>query len=311
LARILVTGGAGFIGRALSRSLVEKGHIVIGCIRRAVEPIPGVDLKPIGDIGPSTDWSAHLDRVDVVINLANRAHRSALTSRDGNEAEAAAVLVRAASKAGVRRLVHMSSVRAMGDVTPPGTPFRSTDSPSPQDPYGQGKLAVELALRAAARNTDVELVMLRPPLVYGPGVKANFLMLMRLVASGIPLPFAGVDNRRSMIFLGNLVDLVERACWHPNATERTLLARDGLDLSTPELIRILASGLGRTGRLFALPRPAFAALRRLPALGPLVARSTLSLQVDDAETRSLLDWRPAVSPETGLAATATWFRAQR
>jgi len=311
LARILVTGAAGFIGRALSRSLVEKGHIVIGCSRSPAEPIPGVDLEPIGDIGPRTDWSGRLDHVDVVIHLANRAHRSVLDSRAGNEAEAAAALLFAAAKAGVGRLVHMSSVRAMGDMTPPGAPFRNTDPPSPQDRYGQGKLAIEQALRTAARNADIKLVILRPPLVYGPGVRANFRALMRLVATGMPLPFAGIDNRRSMIFLGNLVDLVERVCWHPDATGRTLLVRDGLDLSTPELIRVLAAALGRPPHLFGLPHPTWAAFRRLPMLGPLNARLTLSLQIDDAQTRAMLDWRPAVAPEIGLAETARWFCARR
>jgi nucleoside-diphosphate-sugar epimerase len=131
---------------------------------------------------------------------------------------------------------------------------------------------------------------------------------MRLVASGLPLPLAGIDNRRSLIFIDNLVDLVGRACLHPGAAGRVLLARDAADLSTPELIRLLATGLGRPARLFSAPRSALAVLHRLPKLGPLLSRLTLSLEVDDAETRAALDWRPPVSPEIGLAATAAAFR---
>ena len=167
---------------------------------------------------------------------------------------------------------------------------------------------IEHALLAAARESGIEIVILRPPLVYGPGVKANFRALMRLVASGLPLPLAGIDNRRSLIFIDNLVDLVGRACLHPGAAGRVLLARDAADLSTPELIRLLAAELERPARLFSVPGPALAVLRRLPKLGPLLSRLTLSLQVDDAETRAALDWQPPVSPEIGLAATAAAFR---
>jgi nucleoside-diphosphate-sugar epimerase len=210
----------------------------------------------------------------------------------------------------VRRLIHVSSVRAIGEATLPGAPFHVSDPPRPRDPYGRGKLAIERALMAAAQETGIEIVILRPPLVYGPGVKANFRALMRLVASGLPLPLARIDNRRSLIFIDNLVDLVARACLHPGAAGRVLLARDAADLSTPELIRLLAAGLGRPARLFGVPQPALAALRQFPMLGPLFARLTLSLQIDDAETRAALDWRPQVPPETGLAATASAFRAR-
>jgi UDP-N-acetyl-alpha-D-quinovosamine dehydrogenase len=310
LARILVTGAAGFIGRALCVGLVERGHAVLGLSRRPAESIPEIELRPIGDIGPTTDWSGHLDRIEIVVHLANRAHRSGREPGDHNEAQAAQMLAHSAAKAGVRRLIHMSSVRAMGEATPPGAPLRATDPPRPREPYGRGKLAIECALQAAARESGIELVILRPPLVYGPGVKANFRALMRLVASGLPLPLARIDNRRSLIFIDNLVDLVGRACLHPGASGRALLARDAADLSTPELIRLLAAGLERPTRLFGVPQPAFAVLRRLPMLGPLFTRLTLSLQVDDAETRAALDWRPPVSPEIGLRATATAFRAR-
>jgi nucleoside-diphosphate-sugar epimerase len=309
LARILVTGAAGFIGRALCVGLVERGHTVHGRSRRPAEPIPGIELRPIGDIGPTTDWSGHLDRIDIVVHLANRAHRSRPEAADHSEAQAACVLAHSAAKAGVRRLIYMSSVRAMGEATLPGAPLRATDPPRPRVPYGRGKLAIERALLAAARESGrIEIVILRPPLVYGPGVKANFRALMRLVASGLPLPLAGIDNRRSLIFIDNLVDLVGRACLYPGAAGRVLLARDAADLSTPELIRLLATGLGRPARLFSAPRSALAVLHRLPKLGPLLSRLTLSLAVDDAETRAALDWRPPVSPEIGLAATAAAFR---
>jgi nucleoside-diphosphate-sugar epimerase len=306
--RILVTGAAGFIGRALCRGLAKRGHAVVGCTRHATEPIVGTELRPIGDITPHTLWSGHLSGIDVVVHLAGRAHRRRTDPSAATETEAAATLAAAASLAGVQRFVHMSSIRAMGEATPRGVPLRATDAPRPQDPYGRGKLATEEALAAVVRRNTLELVVLRPPLVYGPGVKANFRALIRLVALGLPLPFAGVDNRRSLLFIDNLVDLAAQACIHPAAAYRVLLARDPADLSTPELLQALADGLGRPARLYALPDAAFTALRALPRLGRLVALLTLSLQVDDGMTRDALDWRPAIAPAEALAATAAAFR---
>ena len=307
MARILVTGAAGFIGRALCRGLVERGHAVLGVTRHPATPIPGTELRAIGDIDAGTGWSKHLARIDIVVHLASRAHRPRRDAADDDEPQAARILLQSAARAGVCRLVHMSSVRAMGDATVPGAPFRATDTPKPRDAYGRGKLAIERALLAAAQQSEIEIVVLRSPLVYGPGVKANFRALMRLAASGLPLPLAGIENHRSLIFIDNLVDLVDRACTHPDAKGRVLLARDGADLSTSELIRILAAELHRPARLFAVPAPVMAVLRRLPALEPLLLRLTLSLQVDDSETRAALDWRPPVSSEIGLAATARAF----
>lgn len=192
----------------------------------------------------------------------------------------------------------------MGEATGPGAPLNAGDRPQPGDLYGRAKLASERALARAARETGLELVVLRPPLVYGPGVKGNLRALIGLVARRLPLPFAGIDNRRSLIFVDNLADLAAAACVHPGAAGRVLLARDATDLSTPELVGALAAGLGQRARLFALPPAVFVGLRLVPGLGPPLSRLTLSLQVDDAATRRALDWAPAVGPAAGLAATA-------
>jgi nucleoside-diphosphate-sugar epimerase len=192
----------------------------------------------------------------------------------------------------------------MGEATPPGRAFRAGDPPRPEDAYGRAKFASEQALVQVAGETGLELVILRPPLVYGPGVGGNFRGLVRLAGTGLPLPFAALDNRRSLIFLDNLVDLVAAAALHPGAAGRVLLAADGVDLSTPALIRILAEGQGRVARLFAMPDAVFAGLRRLPGVGPAACRLSLSLQVDDGATRALLGWSPPFAAEAGLLATA-------
>jgi nucleoside-diphosphate-sugar epimerase len=311
LARIVVTGAAGFIGRTLCRGLAAAGHRVCGLTRGAAAPIPGMSLRPIGDIGPATEWPPLLAGVEIVVHLANRAHRRRGDALAALEPAAAATLARAAAAAGVRRLVYMSSLRAMAEATPKDAPLCTSDPPRPRDPYGRGKLATEDALVAAAREDGLELVVLRPPLVYGPGIGGNFAALIRLAASGLPLPFAGVDNRRSLIFIDNLVDLAHAACFVPAAAGGMWLARDERDLSTPQLLRALAAGLGRRARLYRLPEAAFAVLRALPAIGPLAARLTLSFAADDGATRQVLGWQPRVAPEEALAATAAAGRRRR
>jgi nucleoside-diphosphate-sugar epimerase len=322
VARILVTGAVGFIGSALCPLLAARGHKVIPVLRATPFgqtepsglppqivriPTPGqaaTDSALIGEITPETDWSGLLEGIDVVVHLAQRAHRRALESKLAAEPQAAASLARGAAQAGVRRMLYMSSIKAMGETTSPGRGFRADDPTRPEDAYGRAKLASERALAAVADKTGLDLVILRPPLVYGPRVAGNFRALVRLAATGLPLPFAALDNRRSLIFRDNLVDLVAAAALHPAAAGRVLLARDGLDLSTPALIRILAQGQGRPARLFALPAPVFAMLRRLPGLGPAACRLSLSLQVDDSATCAVLGWMPPVAAEPALLATA-------
>jgi nucleoside-diphosphate-sugar epimerase len=308
VARILVTGAGGFIGRALCPALAARGHRVIAGLRGSqapgTPPIEGAEKLMSGEVGPGRDWSGALGDVDIVIHLAQLAHRGAAESILAGEPEAAAGLARGAAEAGARRFLYISSIKAMGDATEPGKRFRADDPPRPDDAYGRGKLATERALAQIAGETGLELVVLRPPLVYGPGVGGNFRALTRLAGSGLPLPFAAVANRRSLIARDNLVDLAAAAALHPAAAGRVLLAADGDDLSTPALIRILARGQGRRARLFALPDRVFAALRRLPGLAPPVSRLTLSLAVDDEATRALLGWTPPVAAETGLIEAA-------
>jgi nucleoside-diphosphate-sugar epimerase len=303
-----VTGAAGFIGRGLCHELARRGHVVLGVTRRPAPPIAGVELCPVGNIGPQTEWAHHLAGIDIVAHLATRAHRPPNVSAGKVEVETAAALAQAAAAARVRRIVLMSSIRAMGATTQPGAPFHAGDPARPDDLYGRTKLAIEGAFLAAARQSGVDLVILRPPLVYGPGAKGNLQALIRLVASGLPLPFDGIDNRRSLIFLDNLVDLAAIACVHPAAGGRVLLARDATDLSTPGLIRALAVGFGQPVRLFAVPPPVFATLSVLPVIGPAVSILLSSLQVEDGETCRTLHWSPAVSTEAGLASMARAYQ---
>jgi nucleoside-diphosphate-sugar epimerase len=315
VARILVTGAGGFIGRVLCPALAARGHQVIAGLRRypasdRLPAIAGVEPRVLGEIAPGRDWSEALRGIDIVVHLAQRAHRRAPRHAFSDEPEAAAALARAAARTSVRRLLYMSSITAMGEVTRSGSAFRGDDTPCPIGFYARAKLATERALLQVADETGVELVILRPPLVYGPGVGANFRALLRLAGCGVPLPFARIDNRRSLIAVDNLVDLVGAAATHPEAAGRVLLAADTNALSTPALIRILAQAQGRPARLFAVPQGVFAVLRALPVLGPVVSRLTLSLAVDDTDTRSALGWTPPVPAEAALTATAQALAAR-
>ena len=309
MARILVTGAAGFIGTALCRGLAARGHQPIAGLRHPAPPSEAAEGLVLGNIAPDRDWSRPLRgiRVEIVIHLAQRAHRTGDPAALAPEPAAAAALARAAARAGARRFVCISSILALGLETPLGHPFRNTDNPHPAGIYGRAKLATEQALTKAAQETGIELAILRLPPVHGPGVRANFRALLRLVASGLPLPFAAIENRRSVVFLDNLVDLIAVAAIHSAAPGGIWLVRDDPDLSTPDLVRGLAAGLDRPARLFPVPGPLWPMLQATPGIGPRMAALTRSLQADDAATRTALGWTPPVQAVEGLARTGRAF----
>jgi nucleoside-diphosphate-sugar epimerase len=276
--------------------------------------VPGCTVFEIGEIGPDTDWRTALSGVDVVAHLAARVHVMHEGSADPLAAfrrvnvEGTVQLARCAAAAGVRRLVFLSSVKVNGESS--ARPFTEADAPAPADAYGTSKWEAELALAALARDGAFEVVTLRPPLVYGPGVRANFLRLMQAVVLGIPLPLGAIDNRRSLVYLGNLVDAIVACLAHPDVADRTWLVSDGEDLSTPVLVRRLASALAVRPRLLPVPPAMLRVLGALIGKRAAVERLTGSLQVDSTALRHAAGWSPPFTVDQGLADTARWFRAR-
>lgn len=313
--RVLVTGASGFVGRELCAQLAERGFTVRAALRvPRPGPAPWAEEARVGEIDGGTRWGDALRGVDAVVHLAARVHHMGAAEQahmgeyrrvnvHGTEA-----LARQAADAGVKRLVFASSVKVNGEATH-GTPFRPDDPPRPVDAYGISKRDAEDALWRLCGASGLEGVVVRPPLVYGPGVRANFLQLLRVVDRGIPLPLAAVRNVRSMVFVSNLADALIRALEHPAAAGRTYLAADG-SLSTPALVRQLAAGLGRPVRLFPVPPPAMRLAGRLTGTLDAVGRLCASLEVDAGALEAELGWRPRVTAEDGLRRTAEWYRAQ-
>jgi nucleoside-diphosphate-sugar epimerase len=310
--RVAVTGASGFIGRTLCRRLAAAGVGVRAIVRStAAEP----DAVAVGDLGPDTDWRAAIAGVDCVVHCAARAHVLDETATDPLaeyrrvNVRATEALARQAAAGGVRRLVYLSSIGVHGVTTNGRGPFRHDDAPAPAEPYAVSKLEAERALRAIAAREGIELVIVRPPLVYGPGVPANFLRLLRLVDRGWPLPFGAVRGRRSLLGVENLADLLLRCVQLPVAAGGTFLASDGEDLALPELIGLLAKFLGRRVPLLPVPPAMLRGAGRLAGVAAPLERLTGALEVDSTHTRDTLAWRPPVSVATGLAATARWYRA--
>ena len=307
-APIVVVGAGGFIGRALVARLAQRGAPVTAVVRRAVAVPPHVTPCVIGDITGATDWAPLLRGARAVVHLASRAHAplGADLSWIEGDATAAAQLAREAGRAGVERLVLMSSIKVLGEATD-GVPFRGGRPAAPGDAYGFAKWYVEEAMRKAGTGGSA-LTVIRPPLVYGPGVTANFRALLRLVDRAPPLPFASIANRRSLVFVENLVDLLELTLAHPAARDGTFLVRDEEEVSTPDLVRRIARALHRPARLFPCPPALLRMAARIAGRRGAADRLLGSLCIDDSATRERLGWRPRVALDDGLAETCRWYR---
>lgn len=307
---VLVTGATGFVGGEVCHQLLNRGWRVRAALRRASDLPVGVESVVVGDIGADTDWSAALDGVVAVIHLAARVHVMHENASDPlgefrrvNVAGTSRLATQAAA-VGVGRLVFVSSIKVNGESTDGRPPFTEADPVAPSDPYGISKWEAETELLHIAAASNLEVAIVRPPLVYGPGVGGNLRRILRAVASGLPLPFASIDNRRSLVGVWNLADLLLCVLTHPRAAGETFLAADGRDLSTPELIRGLAAGMGRPARLFPVPQGLLTVLGRWSGRGAEMDRLCGSLEVDAGKARTLLDWEPPVAVEDGLRRTA-------
>ncbi len=317
--RVLVTGATGFVGRALVSVLAGGGHEVIAAARDPeyadfAADHEGITVRRVADLGPDTDWRSALEGAEAVAHLAARVHvmndRAADSQVEFRRANVAGTrrLAEAAAEAGVRRLVFVSTVKVHGE-TSGATPIRETDDPRPTDAYGHSKWEAEQALTEIAGASDLEAVILRPPLVYGPGAKGNFLALLKLCRWAPALPLGGLANRRSLIYVGNLVDAVMACLVHPEAAGQTFLVRDGDNVSVSELIRCTGAALGRTPWMIPAPESLLRLAGRLTGRQETMARMLDSLVVDDGKIRHRLGWTPPFTMAEGLEATAAWFRS--
>jgi nucleoside-diphosphate-sugar epimerase len=298
-----VTGSTGFVGTALCRELAHR-NLPFRPVTRTARP----GAVTIADIAPETDWSAALAGIDTVVHLAARVHvmhdkeTDPLAAFRRTNVEGTLALARQFAAAGGKRFVFVSSIKVNGEGTH-GTAYKASDVPAPMDPYGRSKAEAERALFVLARETGMEVVVIRPPLVYGPGVKANFAAMIKWVRRGIPLPLASVSNSRSLIYVENLVDLILAAAAHPAAPGRVFLASDDCDVSTPELLAVMGKAAGRPARVFAFPPALLRFLATVCGQRAVATRLLGSLQVDVSDTRSILEWSPPIPFDRAIQQT--------
>ena len=310
---MLVTGANGFIGSALCAALVKKGYTVRAAVRDPSRfAIGGCEAVGVANLEADTDWSGALYGMTTVFHLAARVHVMQDDAADPLEAfrrvnvAGTEQLARSAAASGVKRFVFVSSIKVNGEETKGEQAFCETDSPAPQDPYGVSKREAEEALRRVADETGMEIVIVRPPLLYGSEVKGNFAQMLRMLGKGIPLPLARVHNARSLIYIGNMVDALILCATHPAAAGQTYLVSDGEDVSTSELLRILAVSMGHPARLFPFPVALLRLAGRLTGRSGQLDRLLGSLRVDSGKIRRELNWIPPYTLQQGLRATAEW-----
>lgn len=317
--RLLLTGASGFVGRALRQSLLSNTDCILSCAYRSfpADVVPTSQDVAVGSIGESTDWSNLLAGVDVVVHAAAIAHaqggrfKEVLPCLDRVNAAATLVLARQAAKAGVKRLVFLSTIKVHGEQTLLNQSFTADNEAAPTDPYAISKWKAEQGLLEVSRETGLEVVIIRSALIYGVGVKANFLNMIRWLHKGIPLPFGAVHNRRSLVALDNLIDLIVTCIDHPAAANQTFLVSDGEDLSTSELLRRMGAALGKPVRLLPVPSWMLEVGAAMLGKKALSQRLCGSLQVDIEKTRNLLNWTPPVSVDEALRKTARHFLEQQ
>jgi UDP-glucose 4-epimerase len=311
--RILVTGANGFVGHALCKALHQSSHQVRTAIRSANKHQESPDQVLVGDIIATTQWEQALQDINVVIHLAARVHVmndqavDPLSEFRKVNVDGTLNLARQAAMAGVKRFIFISSIKVNGESTAANHPFSADDIPAPVDAYGISKREAEDALRLLAEETGLEVVIIRPPLVYGPGVKANFLTMMRWLHKGLPLPLGSIDNKRSLVALDNLVDLLVACVDHPAAANQTFLVSDDEDLSTSDLLRRMAKVLGKTAWLLPFPGWLLTPIAGLIGKKAVAQRLCYSLQVDITKTRHLLNWTPPINVDEGLRQAAQQY----
>lgn len=318
MKKILITGATGFVGRHLcARLLMEEGVAVRGSVRATgtqARLVNGVDSVAIGPLGAATDWLHVLDGIDTVIHLAARVHvmddpsADPLTEFRKVNTEGTKHLAREAVRAGVKRLIFISSIKVNGEESL--LPYTEDSPAQPTDPYGISKWEAEQALRLIEAEAGLEVVIIRPTLVYGDGVKANFFNMMKAIYRGVPLPLASISNKRSLIYVGNLVDALATCAVHPAAAGKTFLVSDGEDVSSPELIRRTAIALGVPARLFPVPCSLIRLAGKLIGKSEVVNRLIGSLTVDSSSIRRELQWTPPFSMQEGLMKTGEGFKRQ-
>lgn len=313
--RVFLTGASGFVGSAVLRRLLAEGMPTVATLRGKSPLLPAaVQAVRFESFDEASQWGEALRDCDTVVHCAARVHVMNDTEADPLAAfrrvnvHGTLNLARQAVAAGVRRFIFVSSIKVNGEGTAPGQPYTADDRPQPQDPYGISKMEAEAELQALAKASGLEVVIIRPVLVYGPGVKANFEAMMRWLNKGVPLPFGAIDNRRSLVALDNLVDLIMTCVDHPAAANQVFLVSDGEDLSTTALLRRMGQALGVPPRLLPIPAWVLSGGASLLGRTALSKRLCGSLQVDIEKTRRVLSWQPPVSVDAALRATAQHFQ---